>query len=771
MYHLRLFLRHLRKNKLFTAITVFGFAIALLFVVLLTVYVDQELAVDDFHEKKERIFRLETENSAADFPAPIAVQLKNEHPEIEEYTRIISDDGIISNTLDQKFQFDYIGVDQGFLNMFSFPLVEGTKTEALQTKNGIVISKKLATQLFNNDTALGKKLTIDDGHNFIVTGVMKDLPEDTHFQKIDALINVKITGELWNAGDLMSNMGFGSFSIYFMEKEGANLPAKAPQILEKFKKEFDLYTEGYANDLLFTPLKDLYFSSNDSHASKTNSKSLLIVLSLIVLLILVLAVINYINLTIAQTSFRAKEIAVKKLLGSTKKRLLIIFSLESIFLCLIALCIALFLAKLTEPVFNSLLETKLHLNTHFTWVNIIGLTGIFSLVGLISGLLPAIFMTNFKPIEMVRGTFQKKTKGAFAKTLITFQYTVTIALIICTVFVAKQTMFLRNHDLGFEKEHILWLDYVGNTSQKSTIRNAIAQIPGVKNVSIVTDSPLDGGSNISFYRNNEPMSFQEFRVDEHFLDVFDISTQKNNVAWDQTGVYINETGANVLGFTSFPSLLPLEDGQFKILGVVNDFNFNELSKSIGPAFIRPSWKGLQPYQIFIKLQGTASIDAIPQIKTAYESLIAETPYTYGFVDESIHEWYVKEEKTAKIIGYFTLLSLIISALGILGMASFYMHQRKKEIGIRKVHGSSLSRDILYLNKEFLRLIIFAFIIAIPIAYFSMRQWLEGFAYQTELSWWVFAFGGGITLFIATMTVSWQSWKIAITNPIEALRVE
>lgn len=771
MYHFKIFLRHLAKNKLFTLITVFGFSVALLFVTLLSVYIDNELAIDDFHKNKDRIFRLETESGATDFPAPIAVQLKNEHPEIEEYTRVISDNGIIANTANQKFKFDFIGVDQGFLNMFSFPLTEGNKTDALQTKNGIVISKKLAVQLFKNNRALGKEVTINDNHSFIVTGVMENFPEDTHFQKPEALVNVKAMGSLWNAGNITENMGFGSFSIYFLAKKQTNLPAKAPQILAKFNKDFWIYTEGWASEVVFTPLKDLYFSKKKSHAVKSNSKSLVIVMSLIVLLILVLAIINYINLTIAQASFRSKEIAVKKLLGSTKKRLILIFSLESVFLCLVALCIALILAKFTEPIFNQLLDTQLRLNNWFTIQNILLLIGAFSIIGLISGLLPSLFMTNFKPIEMVRGSFQRKTKGTFTKALITFQYTVTISLIICTVIVAKQTDFLRNHDLGFEKDLILWMDYAGGYEQQTTIRNAIKQITGVEEVSIVTDSPLSGGSNISFEKNTKPLSFQEFRVDEYFLKVFGIEKQEENVAWDKDGLFVNEIGAKELEITSFPANIDVNGERFKIIGTVNDFNFNQLHNPIGPAFIRPSWKGLPPSQLFIKLKSSNGIASINRIKKTYDLLIDKAPYDYGFVDDSIHQWYTKEERTGKIIGYFTLLSLLVSALGILGMATFYMQQRRKEIGIRKVHGSSLSRDIAYLNKDFMKLILLAFIIAIPISYFSMLSWLEGFAYQTAISWWVFAFSGIVTLFIALMTVSWQSWKIAVTNPIDALQVE
>ena len=771
MQYFKTYIRHLIKNKLFTGITIFGFSVALLFIILLTVYIDRELAVDNFQEKKDRIFRLETEDGAADFPAPIAVQLKNENPEIEDFTRVIATDGIIATQNSQKFKFNSIGVDQGFLNIFSFPLLEGNRKSALLAKKSILISEATAIKLFQQTSVIGKKVIVNSSHEFTITGVFKNFSDDTHFHKQDVIMNVQSFGDLFQYETIMEDIGFGSFSMYFLEKEGADLPAKASEILKRFKKDFWIYKDGWANDVVFSPLKDLYFSPKESHAARHNSKSLILVMSFIVFLILMLAIINYINLTIAQTSFRIKEISIKKLLGSTKKKLIISLAMESVVLCLFALIIAIILVKYTEPVFNSLLDTRLNLNEYFTFKNILLLTLVFSFIGFISGILPATFMTKFKAVDVMKGTAQLKTKSVFAKGLITFQYTTTIALVCCTAFVIKQTHFMRNYELGFERDHLMQIDYVGSYKQKETIKNALKQIPGVQHVTLTTDSPLTGGSNLSFDHKSQPVSFQEFRVDEDFLTTFNIKKLQPGTRWDKSAVFVNEIGAKTLGITSFPVTIPMNDGMFTIIGSVNNFNFNELHKNIGPAFIRPAWNGLQPFHIFIKLDGTNSLNAVTKIKETYNTLVDGTPYDYSFVDDHVNQWYEKEERTSKIIGYFTLLSLLLSALGILGMATFYMRQRRKEIGIRKVHGSTILNDIIHLNKDFMKWVVLAFILATPLSYFAISRWLEEFAYKTTLSWWVFVLSGIITIIVALFTVSWQSWKTAINNPIDALRTE
>tara|TARA_R110002051_G_scaffold303168_1_gene371905 strand:+ start:2106 stop:4415 length:2310 start_codon:yes stop_codon:yes gene_type:complete len=769
MSALKTYLRYLLKNKLYTAITIFGFAIALTFILLLSVYIRNELSVDEFQVNKERIYRLE--NETVDFSPPIAEDLKKSIPEIEDFTRVYNESGRISVADGQKIKFDYLGVDASFLNIFSFPLLEGKTNDVLQTADGIVLSKAMALKLFGSVDVIGKGLFINTDNKFIVTGVMDDFPENTHFAKQDALVNLKAFKKIWGFENIMEEYGWCSLSIYFLAKVNADLPAKAPEILKKFKKDFWLYTEGWANTVEFTPLKDIYFSSKEGNGTKSTSKILLTVLSSIVLLILFLAIGNYINLTMAQATFRGKEVAIKKLLGSSKRQVIIQLIRESVFLCFSALILALVLAKLAEPYFDSLLNSHLNLNKGLNLINLIILIGIFGLIGFLSGIVPALKISNFKPIEVVKGTFRTQVKGTYGKAFITFQYTVTIALLACSWIILKQTNFLRNKDLGFRKDNIVHLDYLSSTDKKSTIKNALLQIPGVEDVSITWQSPLSGGSNQTFENNGKSVSFQEFAVDTSFFKVFDIKVKPTDVAYTNTGMYLNETAIRELGLTDEAVSFKMEENEIPILGIVNDFNFKELRDRIGPLMIRQQSPNFQANDIFLKVNGKDILGTTNKIKATYTSLIDDAEFEVQFVDDTIDNWYEKDERTGKIISYFTLLSFLISGMGILGMSTFYMQQRTKEIGIRKVNGATSKQILNLLNKDFLKWVGLAFIIAVPISWYAMNRWLEGFAYKTNISWWIFALAGLMTVLIAILTISFHAIRSARANPIKSLRTE
>ena len=315
------------------------------------------------------------------------------------------------------------------------------------------------------------------------------------------------------------------------------------------------------------------------------------------------------------------------------------------------------------------------------------------------------------------------------------------------------------------------MEYLGSTDKKETIKNALLQIPGVEDVTITWQSPLSGGSNQTFESNGKSVSFQEFAVDSSFFHVFDMNVKPSDVAYSDKGMYLNETAIKELGLTNEAISFKMEENEIPILGIVNDFNFKELRDNIGPLMIRQQTPNFQADDIFLKVNGTNVFDTADKIKTTYTSLVENAEFDLTFVDDAINRWYEKDERTGKIIGYFTLLSFIISAMGILAMSTFYMQQRKKEISIRKVNGANISQILSLLNKDFVKWIALAFVIAVPVSWYAMNKWLEGFAYKTTMSWWVFAMAGITALTVALLTVSWQSWKAATSNPINSLRDE
>lgn len=769
MLFLKTYFKHLVKNKLYTSVTIIGFAVSLAFIILLGVYIKNELSFDDFQVNKDRIYRLES-NEDANFSGPIAVDLKNTYPDIEDYTRVYEQDGIIALPLGKKFNVNFLAVDDSFFSIFSYTLLHGNASEVLTLNNSIVLSQLYARKLFGEVSPVGKKITINNTE-FVVSGIMEDFPENTIFEQPNAIINIKAMASITGFKSFLTEYGFCSMNMYFLEKPNGNLQSKALQILKKFKNDFWLYKEGYAEGVVFTSLKDVYFSTKQGIGVKSNNKNLIIILTIIVFIILLLAVGNYVNLTIAQATFRAKEIAIKKLVGSSKRSLFVQLMGESILLCFIAVILALFLAKLTEPVFNSLLDTELGLNSKVSFFNTLAVMAFFIVVGMASGVFPALRITSFKPVDVVKGSFRKKNKTVYNNSFITFQYTITIALLVCSFLIIKQTRFLRNYNVGFNKENIIHLPYLMESDKKGTIKNTLEQISGVEVVTLSWGSPIDGGSNQSFDYNGKPVSFQEFRVDSSFFSLFNIKMRPTKMAYTKNGIYLNEKALKVLEFDSMPTSLKVHDETYSILGVVNDFNFNDLRKNIGPVLIHQQQDDSYASNVFVKIKSSNPYETISKIKMAYSNLVDNIPFEVTFVDDAINQWYIKEERTGKIISYFTVLSFMISFMGILAMSTFYMQQHKKEISIRKVNGASVLQVFSLLSKNFLKWIGVAFAIAVPISCYAMHRWLESFAYKTQMSWWVFILAGVLTLIIAFVTISFQGIKAARLNPVDSLHDE
>ncbi len=433
--------------------------------------------------------------------------------------------------------------------------------------------------------------------------------------------------------------------------------------------------------------------------------------------------------------------------------------------------LSLFLAKLAEPYFDSLLNTRLNLNNELNIQNLLLFAGIFGFIGLASGIIPALTISGFKPIEVVKGSLRKQVKSIYGKAFITFQYAVAIALLSCSWIILKQTDFLRNQNLGFQKENIVHLEYLSAADKKETIKNSLLQIPGVEDVSITWQSPLSGGSNQTFENNGKSLSFQEFAVDSSFFSVFNIKVKPTEVAYSEKGMYLNETAIKELGLDDTAISFKMEENEIPILGIVNDFNFKELRNRIGPLMLRQQSANFQAGDIFLKINGENSYETVNKIKATYANLVDHAEFDIQFVDDTINLWYEKDERTGIIISYFTLLSFIISVMGILGISTFYMQQRKKEIGIRKVNGATIGQILGLLNKDFVKWVGLAFIIAIPISWCAMNKWLQGFAYKTTMNWWIFAVAGITALSIALLTVSWQSFRAAKANPVDALKNE
>ncbi len=768
---LKTYIRYLLKNKLYTIVTVLGFAFSLAFIVLISIYINNELSVDDFHVNKERIYRIE--NEEVDFSGPIAVELKDNYPEIEEFTRVYARRGIITHDGIEKKSFDYLAVDGAFFDMFSYPIKEGSKVRFQNTSNALMLSETFAVKLFGSEDPIGKKVSVNDNIDGIVVGVFEDLKSNTHLKPVDVFLNIQLMSKITYWDDFLTERGFCSMGIFFLEKENTSLRAKTPKILERFKENFWLYKEGRSKVLEFTPLKEVYFSNKIGIGARSSSLKMIRILSLVVLLILIFSISNYINLTIAQASFRSKEVAIKKLIGSSNGKVLFQFLLEAIFITFLALAFAIVLTRLLEPIANEWLRTELNVSRYITLFNILKIIVATIFLGIISGIIPALSITKFNTVEVVKGTYRLKSKKVYRKWSVILQYTASIALLSCSYIIIKQTHFLRNLDLGFAKKDIIHIDYLGENDQQETIKNALKEISGVEEVSTGWGSPLDGGSNQSFTYNGVPLSFQEIRVDKEFFKVFEIEQKSNGSAYDKEGIYLNESAFKQLSPTgeTLTSFRPYDDVELKVLGTVDDFNFERLSKAIGGLIIHQQQQGLYASNLFIKLKHGWTPDTLEEVRSVYKKFINNKPFELKLIEDQINHWYDRQERFSKIIASFTLLSIVISSLGVLAMSLFYFKQRQKEIGIRNVIGATSKSIYILLTKDFSKQILIAMIIASPIGIYFMKGWLQGFAYKIDIEWYVFFVSAIVILIVTLMSVSIQAFQMTKINPVKSLKAE
>ena len=763
----KVFIRSLRRNKLYSGITVMGFAVSLTFVILLSVYIRQELSVDAFQVNQDRIYRMASED-ATTWGALVGGSLKDAFPDIEAYTRIYSGRNNYAVSLaGSKVAFDGLFVDTSFFDMFSFPLLEG---RPFQGKNEVVLSLSFARKMFGNESPVGKDLNLNGDAGWTIVGVVKDFPENTHFNACDVLLNFATMNPDW-----IGNNNSSAFGTYLLERAGGDLQAKQSQMLDYLKKDFWMYRDNYRKEFLLEPLKEVYWSDKwSSSATHHNSRIFVTVLMAIVGVILILSLINYNNLSVARASFRAKESAVKKLLGSNNRALFVHFVSESVTLCFAAFILACMISTLVLPWFNNLLETHLVLSQHLTPYTLLGIILAIALIGVIAGLVPAFVITRFNPVEVVKGAFRKKTKGVYSKVLISFQYGVAITLIICTLVIWKQTDFMRNYKLGFDKENVVWLENKISAEQKDALRSELTQIPGVKIVSYVQGTPMDGGNNqtmTNYAGTGKQISFQQLKVDSNFFHMLDIRITPTGVAYDPKGVWLNETAVKSIEAQGVPETFMHYEEKLPVLGIVKDFHIRALTSQMCPVFISALQPDEYPWKILIKVSPQNPATTFDEIKRTYSRFIHEQPFEAGFMDQTINAWYEDNARTARLIGYFSTLAIILCMMGILAMATYFIQQRIKEIGIRRVNGATVGEILSMLMNSFMKWILLAFVAACPLAWYVMSKWLQDFPYRVDLNAWLFAGAGLIAFAVAALMVGWQSVKAASENPVNALKSE
>lgn len=768
IFDFRAFLNFLGRNKLYTAINIFGFSISLMFVILLVTYTRQEYAVDQFHSNKERIFRPCDETDAC-FAPLIGRDLKARCPEIETYVRLFETDEV-ATAGERHLKAKILLSDPDFFRMFSFRLAEGDTAQVLRSKNGALLSESFARNLFPEGDYLDKTVTIK-GESVPVTGILRPFG-NSQFVTPDVMLSFEEWAPLVYGWDGVLKRGYASasFPLYLMLKPHADLSAKMPDMLSHLKTYYWPYKDDHARELTIIPLTEVYLS-NPLYASeqiRIGSKTLINTFFSVAMLILLFAVINYINLSTAQSESRAREMAVRRLLGCSRKALFTRLIVESVLLCILSLLIALLLAGIAEPIFNRILQTHISVSNLFSASNLgIGVVAII-LLGLLTGVIPASVITRTRPIDVVRGSFRHKTKMVYNKILIGFQYLITIVLLGCTLTMSRQIDMMLHADLGFDTANKLYLSIPDlNPGQSAGLKNRLVQIAGVEDVALARGVPMFGSNNTSDTWHDRPISIQRFEGDSSYLKIMGFRILRDNRTDDRKAIWLNETAMQAMELPDSASYC--EYFKCPIAGIVQDFRYRDLTHPAEPCIIEHMQDNYWPWACIIQLTNLDSPVTLRTIERVYREYTGGMPCEYKTYDEVMHQQYAAQQRMSDILFGFTLVAILISALGILAMATYFIRQRSMEIAVRKVFGSTNREVLQRLVLHFVRYVLAAFVIAVPVIWYLMHDWLSQYVLRIPLSWTIFALAGLTALAIAVATVFGQSWRAANSNPVDAIK--
>jgi putative ABC transport system permease protein len=812
--YLKVAWRNLMKNKVFSFINVFGLSIGLTCCMLITLYINYETSYDTYHKNSKQLYQLGTtfvkqgkEDRTPNTPAPMAQAMKQEFPEIAEATRIMAlfaDDKTLlqyqeENGVSKSF-YETKGymADPSYFNLFTYNFIEGNATTSLDNPNTVVINEEIARKFFGNQPALNKVLRISSNtngdSNFVVTGVFR--PAETPSQ-IDARFFIAIKGGgMENFINRQTDMvGNNMFHTFFLLKPGSNadnLEAKFPAFVQKYIGD-GLKKAGFYKKQFLVPLREIHLKAGmPNDISQVGSVTYLYILASIALFTLIIACVNFMNLSTARSSKRSAEVGVRKVLGAEKGSLIRQFLGESILLSLIAFILACIFTSLLLPAFAEISGKQLSFSLKQQGVLFGGFFVLAIVTGLLAGSYPAFYLSSFKPVKVLKGKITNSLAAvSLRKVLVVFQFVISVVLIVASVIINNQMRYMRSKDLGFAKDQqiIIPLRSVNAKdiypSLKNEIKgNPLAQETGAAYYYPGILNPSDLGLYMEGKTVNDAHIVHTNAIDESFLQTLDIKPLAGRVFSNQfpadtnNAMVLNEAAINKIGFSSPENAIGKnvyfdwrgETIAFNIVGVVKDFHFQDLHVPIEPYGFQLNNRPYYNYLVVHAKAGDLN-SLLKSIETTWHKLNPNEPFEYSFLDDDFQRNYQAENRLSAIVSYFTIIAILISCLGLFGLATFSAEQRTKEIGIRKVLGASVGNITGLLSKEFLKLVIIAVVIASPIAWWAMNKWLQDFAYRTTIGWPVFAITASIALCIALLTISFQAIKAAIANPVKSLRTE
>jgi putative ABC transport system permease protein len=778
--YLKIAWRNLLKHKTFSLINILGLAIGIASCMIIFIYVQHELTFDQYNKNADRIARIsgtlhapESDVAMATSPALLASVVKKDYPEIEATVRLEKATQTIRKNDDYFREEDFYKTEQSVFSVFSFDAAEGSLNGALENPNSIVITSGIAKKYFGNEPAVGK-IMVCNGEDRLVTAVIKNRPANSDL-KIDGLVS----NDFSKITEWMDGFSLYTFVLFNRTPDFKNFEKKLADLSKKYvQAELDkVGAANYKAEFFVEPLRDVHFVQGKHEDTPKGNRQYNYVFSILAVFILVIALLNYINLSTAKATERAKEVGIRKVSGALPLQLIRQFLFESLLLITIASLISIVLVSAGIPLLNKLLQTNLNVNWEYTLI----FTGtIFLLTLLLAGLYPAFVLSAFKPVKVLKGSFKNTGNGlVLRKTVTVVQFAIAAALIMGTTVIYNQLHYIENKNLGFNKEHLMNIYLPRDSAYQGSV---IAFVNAIRQRSEVQDITVGGGNVIAGLtigttfaedkgKRREVMC-NYFPVDPHFLSVFKVellagrnlsdsfTTDKNE------GFLVNEAFVKMMGWQS--AIGKQMEGwghKGKVVGIVKNFYYRSLHNLIEPLIL--------VYNTVPANIASVKIDPkyLPVIKDTYKQYFPAIPIDYSFFDEILNKQYHKDKMTMSLFNDFTVLAIFISCLGLYGLVSLIAIQRAKEIGIRKVLGASLSQLLAVLSKEFIQLICVALLIALPVAGYLMSKWLNSYAYHTTLNWWMFFMPALAILFVALAVISREVIRTAMANPVKNLRTE
>ncbi|MEA5256974.1 ABC transporter permease [Arcicella aquatica] len=802
--YLKIAIRNLLRNKTFSAINVVGLALGIATCLIIMLFVYDELSYDRFNEKADRIYRVVFKASIndgkineANVMPPTAQVLKNDYPEVLDATRLRTSGSPEIVYHDKKFKENsFASVDANFFQVFTLPLLKGDTKTALVQPNTAVITKELAKKYFGNEDPIGKVLFIKSwNENYKITGLIDKVPHNSHF-------HFDIFGSMSSVKDAKSDSWMTSgFFTYLVLPEGYDykkLEAKLPQVIKKYMGPqiqvamgmslSQFLQKGNQLGLFLQPLTSIHLDAGYTGSMEASGNiQYVYIFGAIAIFMILIACINFMNLSTAGASKRAKEVGVRKVLGSVKQDLITQFLFESVLLSIVALLLSLMLVQLALPIFNDLAEKDLQLDFLKNPLLLLAFLLFGLLVGVLAGSYPAFFLSSFNPVEVLKGKFKLAGKSISLRSgLVVFQFFISIALIIGTTVVYQQIKFIQSKDLGYAKDQLLIIRNTWSMGKNEEVfRQQILQDPRVLSVTsagYLPAGPSDSNNSLGYPDGDDSqiMRTLEYKIDEQYIPTMGMKiiagrNFSKDFATDSTAMIINETAAKAFGWGKNAvghTITRLKNNEglkitYRIIGVVKDFHFKSLHESITPLLMVSE----KTYGLTIKVKGKDVEGLLALLKNQWQKFNTEEPFAYSFMDELFEKTYQSEQKVSIILSIFSGLTIFVACLGLFGLATFTAEQRTKEIGVRKVLGASVQQIVTLLSKEFLKLVLVACCLAFPLGYWLMDKWLQDFAYRIDINAWVFVLAGVLAILIALLTISYQAIKAALANPVKSLRTE